>query len=142
MRTATLLAGLVLVMGGLVGCGGDDSDGDAADSGGMPTNAAKEDFCQNFQDLATDLGKLDPKADAAQAVTTLKDAVGKMRETGTPAGIPDDARHGLEVTLDALAGLPDDATPDDISALEDGFSDADQKDADAFDSYLEDECGS
>lgn len=143
MRTATLIAGFVLVMGSLVGCGGSDSDGgDSADSGSMPTSASKDDFCGNFQGLAEDLAGMDPKSDTASAVKALKDAVAKMRSTGTPDGIPDDARHGLEVTLDAIDSLPDDATASDISGLEDTLSDADKKDADAFDSYLSDECGS
>ena len=144
MRTATLLAGFVLVLGGLAGCGSDDSsDGDSdSSSESMPTDASKDDFCANFQSLAEDLGQLDPTKDASAAVKALHTAVDKMRATGTPDGIPDDARHGLEVTLDALGGLPDDATADDISGLEDSLSEADQKDADAFDSYLSDECGS
>ena len=143
MRTALTLAGFVLVLGGLAGCGGSDSDGGSdGDSGGMPTNASKDAFCANFQGLAEDLGKLDPEADTASAVTALHDAADKMRETGTPEGIPDDARHGLEVTLDAISGLPDDATSDDISKLESTLSEEDQKDAAAFDTYLSDECGS
>ncbi|MGY2701324.1 hypothetical protein [Nocardioides sp. HB32] len=149
MRTALALAGFVLVMGSLVGCNSDDSsDGDtgssgsSGSSGSMPTTASKEDFCANFRSLAEDLGQLDPKADPSSAVKTLKDAVAEMRSTGTPEDIPDDARHGLEVTLDALGGLPDDASAEDISGLADTLSDAEQKDADAFDSYLGDECGS
>lgn len=141
MRTALTLAGFVLVMGGLAGCGDDSSDG-GGDSGGMPTDASKETFCGNFQALAEDLGQLDPTTDPSAAVQTLQDAADKLRETGTPEGIPDDARHGLEVTLDALSGLPDDATAEDISNLDQSLSDDDQKDSDAFDSYLEDECGS
>jgi hypothetical protein len=143
MRTALRLAGFVLAMGSLVGCSSDDSSGgDTESSGSMPTTASKEDFCANFQSLAEDLGQLDPKADPSSAVKTLKDAVDEMRSTGTPEDIPDDARHGLEVTLDALGGLPDDASAEDISGLADTLSDDEQKDADAFDSYLEDECGS
>jgi hypothetical protein len=140
MRTALTLAGFVLVLGGLAGCGGDDSDGGSGDSGGMPTSASKEDFCGNFQGLAEDLGKLDPQSDASTAVKALHDAADQMRETGTPENIPDDARHGLEVTLDAISGLPDDATAEDIGKLEQSLSEQDQKDADAFDSYLSDEC--
>jgi hypothetical protein len=143
MRTALKLAGLVLVMGGLVGCGGSDSsDGDSGDSAAMPTDASKDEFCANFQGLAEDLAKQDPTKDPSAAVQTLKDAVGKMRETGTPDGIPDDARHGLQVTLDAISSLPEDAKAGDISGLEDQLSKDERADADAFDSYLGNECGS
>ncbi|HEU5036848.1 MAG TPA: hypothetical protein VFT70_07580 [Nocardioides sp.] len=139
MRTATLLAGLVLVMGGLVGCGGSDGDSDG-DSAGMPTNASKEEFCGNFQSLSDDLGELDPDSEASEAIKALHSAAGDMRSTGTPEDIPADARHGLEVTLDAITALPEDADAEDIGKLEDSLSEADQKDSDAFDSYLSDEC--
>ena len=142
MRTALTLAGLVLVMGGLVGCGSDDSSDGEADSSGMPTDASKEDFCANFQSLAENLAKQDPAKDPAAAVKALQDAVKQIRETGTPDGIPDDARNGLQVTIDAISGLPEDASVDDLSSLEDELSKDEQDDADAFDSYLADECGS
>ena len=139
MGPALGVAGIVLAMGTLAGCGGSDSD---SDGGGMPTSASKEEFCGNFEDLASDLGSLDDSStDMSKAVSTLQSAADKMAATGTPDGIPDDARNGLKVTLEAIQSLPDDATVDDISNLEDTLSDADQKDADAFDGYLEDTCG-
>ena len=141
MRTATTLAGFVLVMGGLAGCGGSDSDGDSGgDSGGMPTNASTEEFCGNFQSLSDDLSELDADSEASEAIKALHDAADSMRETGTPEDIPADARHGLEVTLDAVTELPEDADAEDISKLEDGMSEMDQEDSDAFDSYLSDTC--
>ena len=144
MRTALTIAGFVLLTGGLVGCGSSDSGGSGSDgssSGDMPTSASKEEFCGNFQSLVQDLGKLDPTKDPSAAITALKDAADKMQATGTPDGIPDDARHGLEVTLTAIQGLPADATTDDISKLDQTLSAGDQKDSDAFDAYLKDECG-
>ncbi len=141
-----MLAGLALVAGGLAGCGGGDDGGDstgAAGDGGataLPAGADRAEFCANFQTLAEDLGQLDPQADPSQAVRTLKDAAKRMRETGTPADIPADARHGLEVTLDAIDGLPRDATTDDISTLDDDFTTQERADSDAFDSYLAQEC--
>ncbi|MCB0896154.1 MAG: hypothetical protein KDB43_12400, partial [Nocardioidaceae bacterium] len=123
-----------------VGCGGSDSSDGS--SGGMPTDATVEDFCGNFEDLQRNFGSLDTESDASEAVATLQDAADQMEKTGTPEDIPDDARNGLEVTLGAIQGLPDDATVDDISNLENSLSDAEQKDADAFNAYLEDTCGS
>ena len=139
MRTALTIAGFALAMGGLVGCGGSDSGGSDS-GGGMPTDASTSEFCQNFKDLTTDLGKVDPEGDGADAVSALKDAADQMESTGTPSDIPDEARSGLEVTLQAIQGLPDDATLDDITNLEKTLSDAEQKDADAFDTYLQDTC--
>ncbi|WP_395690450.1 hypothetical protein [Nocardioides sp.] len=138
-RTALTVAGVALALGTLAGCGGSDGGSDGG-GGGMPTSASKEDFCGNFEQLAKDLGGLGT-GDASKAVSTLQSAADDMAATGTPEGIPDDARHGLEVTLDAISGLPDDATVDDISNLEKSLSEEDQKDADAFDAYLSKECG-
>lgn len=143
MRTALTLAGLALVTGGLAGCGGGDSTpaaGDGAEATALPTSADQGEFCANFQTLAEDLGQLDPQGDPSQAVRTLQDAAKRMRETGTPDGIPADARHGLEVTLDAIDSLPRDATADDISKLDDDFTTQEKADSDAFDSYLAQEC--
>jgi hypothetical protein len=142
MRTALTLAGLALVAGGLAGCGGDDSTESAGDGGAtaLPTSAERSEFCANFSTLAEDLGQLDPQGDPSEAVRTLQDASRRMRETGTPDDIPADARHGLEVTLDAIDGLPQDATTEDISKLDDDFSEQEKADSDAFDSYLAQEC--
>src|SRR4029078_9803940 len=100
-------------LGGLAGCN-DDGDGGGGSGSSMPTNASKEEFCGNFDALAEDIGKLDP-TDSDGALRAARDAVEKMRTTGTPDGIPDDARHGLEVTLDAIDSLADDATVEDLA---------------------------
>lgn len=141
-RTALSIAGLALVLGGLAGCGSSDSGGgsDGGSAAGMPTDASQEEFCANFKGLADDLSTLDPTGDASEAISTLQDAADQMAETGTPDGISDEARHGLEVTLAAIQGLPDDATADDITNLESTLSEADKKDAQAFDDYLSEEC--
>lgn len=142
-KTALTIAGLALVLGGLAGCGSSDSGGgsEGGDSAGMPTTASTEEFCANFENLAADLAKLDPTADAASAITALQDAADQMASTGTPEGIPDDARRGLEVTLQAIEDLPEDATAEDISGMETSLSADDKADAKAFDTYLTSECG-
>ena len=132
------MAGLVLTMGGLVGCGGDDGD---SESGGLPRDASSEDFCANFEQLAKDLGAFSPDADPAEAITTMQDASGRMRDTGVPESASDDEAEGLEVTLDAIDGIDADASLDDLGSLEDQFSEAEQEKADAFDDYLDEECG-
>ena len=138
MKTGLVVAGLVLTMGGLVGCGGDDGD---SESGGLPRDASSEDFCANFEQLAKDLGAFSPDADPAEAITKMQDASEKMRETGVPESATDDQAEGLEVTLDAIDGIDADASLDDLGSLEDQFSEAEQEKADAFDDYLDEECG-
>lgn len=138
MKTGLVVAGLVLTMGGLVGCGGDDGD---SESGGLPRDASSEDFCANFEQLAKDLGAFSPDADPAEAITKMQDASEKMRDTGVPESATDDQAEGLEVTLDAIDGIDADASLDDLGSLEDQFSEAEQEKADAFDDYLDEECG-
>lgn len=138
MRTAPTVAGLVLAMSGLVGCGGDGGSEGGGDA--MPTDASEDAFCGNFEDLLGTLAKLDPDSDASAVVAALRDSVDRMRETGTPSDIPDDARHGFELTLDSFAGLGDDATAEDIDALGDSFTDAEQADYDAFGDYVDRTC--
>ena len=132
------MAGLVLTMGGLVGCGGDDGD---SESGGLPRDASSEDFCANFEQLAKDLGEFSPDSDPSEAITKMQDASDQMRETGVPENASDEEAEGLEVTLDAIDGIDADASLEDLGGLEDQFSEAEQEKADAFDDYLDKECG-
>jgi hypothetical protein len=138
MKTAITLAGLALALGGLVGCGGDD---DGGDSEGMPTNASSEEFCGNFEDLAKDLGTFNEDVDPAEAITAMQGASERMRETGVPENATDEQREGLEITLDAIDAIDEDATLEDLGSLEESFSDSEQEKADAFDDYLDEECG-
>ena len=136
MKLGLLAASLVLVAGGAVGCGDDDGSG----GGGSKADAAAstEDFCGAFQAFADDLTDLTGDEDNLGEI--LKKAAKRIEDVGTPEDIPDDAKEGLQLTLDAIGDLPDDASPDELDALEDEFSDADQKKADAFDDYLEKTC--
>ncbi len=137
MKTGLVMAGLVLTMGGLVGCGG---DGDS-DSGGIPRDASSEDFCANFQQLAEDLGAFSPDADPAEAISKMQAASGDMRDTGVPESATDEQAEGLEITLDAIDDIEEDASLEDLGSLEDAFSESEQEKADAFDDYLDEECG-
>ena len=70
----------------------------------------------------------------------LKKAAKRIEDVGTPEDIPDDAKEGLQLTLDAIAELPDDASAEDMAGLEDEFSEADKEKTDAFSKYLEETC--
>lgn len=91
----------------LAGCGGPSYDGAAA-----PADASKADFCEIVADI--DLG--DPKS-------FVEDLV----ETGTPTGIPADARAGFEVMVE--------------NATADKISEADQEKVNAFVAYFTTTCG-
>ena len=141
-RTALTFAGLALLAGGLAGCGGSDSGGGSAgaESTAMPSDASASDFCASFQSLRDDLGNLDPSADPSEIVKTVQDAADRIAQTGVPSDAPSQAQHGLEVTLEAIQGLPANAKLKDISGLETSLSDSDKADAQAFDTYLAKTC--
>jgi len=135
LKTAALtVAGLALALGGLAGCGSDDSDG-----GGSPTNASKEDFCSTFESMASDMQDVDP-SDPGAAVKAIKDAGDKLEETGTPEDMPDDARDGFEVIIKTLTGLDDNASIEDLAKIGQDLSDSDEANSKAFDEYLSDTC--
>ena len=131
MKLGLVVASLVLVAGGAVGCGGDSG-------GSSDKTASKDDFCGAFQKFYEDLTAVGE--DEKNLGKVLKDAAKRIRDVGTPKGIPDDAKEGLEITLDAIDDLPDDASADDISQLDSKFSDEDKKKTDAFTSYLDKTC--
>ena len=132
MKQALIAATLVLVAGTTVGCGGSD---------GPPADASKGDFCGNFEDIGKDLGKLGADAKDSDIVKAIKDAGQKLEDTGTPSGIPDDARTGFELEVKKIGELDDNASKDDIDKLDSGLDDAEQKQVDAFNTYVDDTCG-
>ncbi len=144
MKLGLLAASLVLVAGGAVGCGDDGGSGSGNGndggngSGSSDEGASTEDFCAAFQAFADDLAGV--TGQEANLGEILKKAAERIEEVGTPEDIPDDAKEGLQVTLDAILALPDDASVEDMGALEDEFTDADKEKTDAFSEYLEETC--
>jgi hypothetical protein len=134
MKLGLLAAGLVLVAGGAVGCG-DDGDGGG---GGGSDAASKADFCQSFQDFYDDLTSITGEEENLGKI--LKDAAQNIEDTGTPEDISDDAKEGLQLVLDQINELPDDATAEDIGGLESDLSEDEQAKSDAFTEYLEKTC--
>jgi hypothetical protein len=134
MKLGLVAASLILVAGGAVGCG-DDGGGDGASS---DKTASKDDFCAAFQSFYDDLTSVAP--DAENLGKVIKDAADKIEEVGTPEDIPDDAKAGLGITLDAINDLPDDASQEDVIQIESSFSDDEKKKTDAFNDYLAKTC--
>lgn len=138
MKHALLAASLVLVAGGAVGCG---SDG----GGGAPSDASKADFCDGYQALFTDLAAMSKGGEAPSdedALKAVKSWAKKMQDIGTPKGISDDAREGFEVTLDEVSDLDvDDLKESSLEDLGADISEDDKKQAEAFTTYVTDNCG-
>jgi len=154
VKIALTTASLLLVAGGAVACGGDDDGGSAADdtsasasatapgagaSDDAGDDASTEAFCGAFKDFASSFFEVDT-TDPAAVVQVLKEEADKLRQVGTPDDIPDSAEEGLGLVLDAIDGLPDDATLDDIEKIDQGFSEDDEAKADEFSQYLSDTC--
>ena len=131
MKAALTIASLALVLTGVSGCGDD----------GPPTDASADDFCENFSALGEEFLALGEDPDDADVIKTVKSLADDMAETGTPEDIPDDARAGFEVGVEAIQDLDDDASIEDFDTLDEEFSDEDQENSDAFDTYLEETCG-
>jgi len=131
MKAAALtIASLALVLTGVAGCGDD----------GPPTDASTADFCADFESFGEDLDALGDDPDAADVLTSFKASADDMLDTGTPEDIPDDAREGWEITMDAIQDLDDDASLEDLEGVDSDFSESEQKKSDAFDEYLGETC--
>ena len=100
--------------------------------------ASTEDFCGAFKAFADDLADVTGTEENLGEI--LKKAAKRIEDVGTPEGIPDDAEEGLQLTLDAILDLPDDASVEDMARLEGEFSEADKEKTDAFSAYLEETC--
>lgn len=134
MKLGLLVAGLVLVAGGAVACGGNDDGGDkGADA---PTT---EEFCGALKDFQTQYAAADPTKDLKAYIRTIKDSAAELADLGAPDGMPSDAKAGFDLTVTKIHGLPDDATVDDIAHIGD-VDETDQKNLDAFDDYVTKTC--
>lgn len=97
LRPLAGVAGLALVLGGAVACGSDEPSA-------APEDASQEDFCQVYADIES--GSASGGGDDLDSV---KEAVDRLVEVGTPDDIPDEARAGFE-TLGELVREADDET--------------------------------
>ena len=139
MNTAVKIAGIALLLGGMAGCGGSDSDG-GSDSAGASKEASKADFCEKFNGLYTQLMTADPD-DTSAAVKGMKDWADEIEDLGTPKEMTDEARDGFEVVISTIKDVDEDADADDLQNLDSELSDEDNKSADAFSDWTQENCG-
>ena len=141
VRARLTLTSAVLLVGTVTSaCGG---------SGGAPSDASKDSFCEAANSLMSDLipedlstTELPSDEDMAQAV---KDWGSRMEEVGTPDDIPDDARKGFETVVEQAREIDAaDFSIEKLEELEQGGADASkevEEQADAFGDYLTETCG-
>jgi hypothetical protein len=138
MRLGLLLGGVLLVAPGLVSCGGDDGDEPGGDKSGDGDKVSVEEFCSAAEKFENTFTETDT-TNLPEGVGALKDAAQELKDVGTPEDIPDDAREGLELTLDKLIALPDDADQTDLMEMLDLDEDERAKSM-AFEDYLDGTC--
>jgi hypothetical protein len=127
------VAGALLAAPVLISCGGDNDE-----AGGDHETVSVEEFCSATERFENIFGELDPD-DLGDGAKALKDAARELKGVGTPADIPDDAREGLELTLDKLIAVPDDASSEELFGVLDLTGDEKAKSM-AFESYLDQSC--
>lgn len=116
MRRMTSGAGLLLVGTLLTACG----------VGGAPTDASEEEFCDSY------LGVL--KVEDGKGIREWGE---DLEETGTPEGIPGDARDGFEKLVEVAVEIDDDAKLEDLDKPD---TDEEEENLDALGSYAQDRC--
>jgi phage host-nuclease inhibitor protein Gam len=133
MRTAVLLAGCALALGGLAGCGGGE------ESSAPPDRASTAEFCDAFNELLEGASTASHDDIAAQ-IKAVKDGAARLEEVGAPAEMPDDARRGFAVFVDAIQEIDGDAELAELDAVGEGMSAADQKDGEAYVTWAQTSC--
>jgi hypothetical protein len=137
MKLGLVLGGVLLAVPALVSCG-DDGDSSGGKDDGEAAAVSVEDFCAAAEKFENTFTETDT-SNLAEGIEALKGAAQELKDVGTPDGIPDDAREGLELTLDKLISLPDDAEESDLLAVLD-FSEDEKAKSMAFEDYLDDTC--
>jgi hypothetical protein len=138
MNLGLLLGGVLLAAPGLVSCGGGDGDGPGGDKDGGKDAVSVDEFCVAAEKFENTFTETDT-TNLPEGVKALKEASRELKDVGTPETIPDDAREGLELTLDKLIALPDDADETDLMDMLD-FDEGERAKSMAFEDYLNDTC--
>ena len=132
-RPALALGAAALMTVSLTACGG--GGGSSA-----PKSASKSDFCDAWKNVETSVSS---GGDDEDAYNKFKDAIKKLKDTGTPSDITSDARKGFEVAVDAILKTNwndvKDKSGDDSFP---GVSKDDSAKATAFGTWAAQECGS
>lgn len=131
-KPALSIIGLALAASTLTACGG-----------GISTDASVKEFCNGFESVGEDAG--DPTAedfDIEEAIEALQEDVEKLRETGAPEDISDEALEGFDISTQAVLDVDSDISKEEFQKLEfdEQFSKDEKKKSDAFEEYLSKTC--
>jgi hypothetical protein len=140
-RSRLSVSSVVLLVGAVTtACGGG--------GGGAPADASKDDFCAAQASLfeSFDIDLTDPEAavpDEKDMAEALHDWADELEKVGTPEDISDDARKGFEETIKQAGDISEaDLKSPDLDALQEEMSEDAKANAEAFNTYVTDTCGS
>ena len=136
-RLSALVAPALLVLS-LSACGG-----------GAPTDASEEEFCEVYNaepDLDEGIADAEPAEQAEAFVDASQKLADDFEEVGTPEGIPEDAREGFEISIDAARDFDQDEVQtaleeEDEDFFTSAFEGDDLEKVEAFEEYASETCG-
>jgi hypothetical protein len=133
-----------LLMGLLAGCGSDSSSTAASDE---PTTAASSDaddqaqkvtaFCNVIVSIASQ--STQTKSDS-EALKLLKKVGAEFDQIGAPDDMPEDAQRALQLAIDKIKAIPDDATADEVAKAAGDLTAGQKKDQAALGEYVQEKC--
>jgi hypothetical protein len=141
-----LLLGLLSVL--LAGCGSDSSSTAASD---VPTTASSSGassgaddqaqkvtaFCNVIVSIASQSQQSTSDADALKL---LKKVGEEFDQIGAPDDMPEDAQRALQLAIDKIKAIPDDATAEEVAKAAGDLTAAQKKDQTALGQYVQDKC--
>jgi hypothetical protein len=135
-------AGCLGLVASLAACSDDEggSDGSGGSGSGSPSDASLDDFCTSFNGLFDRVLSEEVAGDQAATVRALKEWARDIEDVGTPADMPDDARHGFELFIEQARDIDEDATLAELEQFGEDVSEADRADGDAFSDWTQDNC--
>ena len=143
MKRLSLLAVPLLLLGLLAGCGSDSSSTAASDepttaSSGADDQAQKVTaFCNVIVSIASQSTQSTSDADALKL---LKKVGEEFDQIGAPDDMPEDAQRALQLAIDKIKAIPDDATAEEVAKAAGDLTAAQKKDQAALGTYVQDKC--
>lgn len=133
-RTFTKVVSVLLCAGLLAGCGEEAEEAPSAEA------TTIEDYCQAYEDYFQQRASLGSQAPDAEVIATMKAWADDLERIGPPEEMPATARAGRTIWLDLVGQIDDDATADDVVALEQGLPRGQADELQAFFLYNDEGC--